>query len=516
MRRFGAARVLAGRDKNLAERTARMNAVAMLSLKRLLLLGLLPGWVLGCGSDTDLCAPGALQATLDAAQPGEAISVAGCTVDGPLILAPGISLRGSNLTIRSLDGIGVVIEGAPGSPLSELSGVEVEVTGRIGIAIRGATAELRDVGVRATQGVGVAVVDGGSATLRNVEVHGPVTRENANALTRVIPVAPAPGPCPAAMCECEPGQTLGEEVCDASGRPARVTATYGLYASGATLDLENVRVKGFAEFGAAFVNSIVSWDGGSAQDNLGIGIRQAGGSLSLQRVEAEDTLQGLRGAPAIGIAVTDSTVSIGDIQLRDNDRYGFVGSVVSGEFLGVGAERNGDVGFWLADSGNVMFRNGRFSDNSFAGLVLHQVRDTELADSFFDSTLTAQRSIGVFGMVDIGDGVHITAPGPGLVLSNVTMENNARAGLVAEEPMGGLTIRDVTVNGTGSQLGAVSGTRAGAQIVAAGASLPSVTRLGATGANDSAFAGMLDAVAEPLPAMLSNPADLVGLVMPMF
>jgi hypothetical protein len=327
-------------------------------------------------------------------------------------------------------------------------------------------------------------------------------------------------------CDCTPGDIEAStgRACDASGRWAEVTATYGLYLESTSATFARVDVTGFAEFGAVLRDSDVTWNGGSVRDTLGVGVRQLGGELALTGVEIASTMQGVRGSPVYGVAATDGARIVAmALDVSDNDRYGLLLVGGSASLTDLAAERNGDAAVWIASSDDVVIDGPATSvaDNEFAGVVVASSINVTVRDATISGTAESMRAVGTLGSRRVGDGLHVIETTSALELDGVTLRDNERVGALFDLGTTGLgegfSFIDVTVEGEGTSLGAIGGRLDGdGQLspVAPGTWDTGITRLGATSANDAAFAGALD-------AMIENPDapgvdERVGAIAPMF
>lgn len=477
----------------------------------LLALGILSG----CGGDDEgaFCDRPAAQAALDGASPGTTVTLGACAFDGPLRVPAGVSLSGAGAgrtTVRAPAGTyAIAVEGGDAATPSTVSALTVQVDGAAGLLARGGAVTVRDVNVSATAGVAFGTDSVLDLVVERVVLEGPVTPDNADspALLRVVP-SPAPaGPCPTASCACEPGSTHEDgRVCDASGQWATVSAAYGLYLAGNTVArLTGVDVRGFAAFGAVLRDSRVTWEGGTVESTLGVGVRQIGGSAALTDVAVTQTLQGLRGTPAYAIASTaNARLESTRLVVSDNARFGLVQLAGSGAHVDLVGERNGDVALWVGDATDLSVAGAATAlrDNAFAAVVVVDSSNVSLADAVVSGTRISERPVGAAGVVRVGDGVHLIGALSTVHLSNVHAASNERAGLVVDLGMlasGGLTFTNVEVEATGTQLGAIAGMPdASGRLVpiAPGTWDTGITRLGDALANDMAARDAIDAVGQ--------------------
>ncbi len=485
----------------------------------------------GCNAGP-YCDGEAADDALMAAAPGDVVELGACEVMGPLRVPPGVELAGQTGTVvvAPRDSGGVVLLGGPSA--SVVRDLEVRVEGRIGVLFRGGGAgRMERVRVDARRGIGMGAEGMASLELIDVELIGPVDEVNASDARwlRVLPAPIDPASCPGpGACDCEPGaiDEANEQLCNADGRWATWTATFGLVLTRvASADLSGVTVRGFAEWGAVLTDSGVRWVGGGVEDTLGVGVRQVGGTLDLEDVAAERTHAGLRGARPYGIVTTDGGRLEGlRVTVSDNDRYGVLLSGATGLLEDLVAERNGDAALWVAGSDDFELCGTAttLSDNAFAGAVVVGSSGVRLADGSVAATAEQERPVGALGVLRVGDGVHvIDATGP-IQLQDVTLSDNDRSGILVDlgsMGTGNVTFAGVTVSGSGAQLGAVAGRPGGAGQLTAEAPAgwdSGITRSGAVGTNDAMFTGSISAVTESLPAAVAGAGDPIAVVAPMF
>jgi hypothetical protein len=459
------------------------------------------------------------------------VRLGACEIAGPLRVPAGARLEGvaGTVIVAGEGTAGVVLAPGLGADATELASVEVRVEGLIGVLARGAgSVALEQVRIEVVRGIGVGLSGLTTLSLDSVTIAGPVTAATATSpeYLRVVAAAPPPGECPGgATCECEPGETGGDgRVCDASGAWATVGAAYGLYLDAvADADLRDVEVSGMAAFGVVSRGGLVRWTGGELAENLGVGLRQIGGEVVLEDVAVRDTLQGVRGEPSYAIATTDAArIESIRLTLVENERFGLLQFESAGSHEDLVAEGNGDAAVWVGASDDFALRGTGTSlaDNSFAGLVVAGSRNVRIEDAVIEATRTVERPVGTFGVRQIGDGIHLSDSLVDVALARVILRANGRAGLVADLGAGsaGIAFTGVTVEGSGSELGAVAGRSDGSghiTPVAMGGWDDGITRLGATAANDATLPATMDAVGTDRPSEIPGIGEL-AVIAPMF
>jgi hypothetical protein len=481
--------------------------------------------VLAACSDAELCDPSEIASALSSAGPGEHVRLGACEIDGPLRVPSGVTLEGTagTVVIGPNDSAAIVLAGID----AVVKGLAVRAEGRIGIyAMPAASGEIRDATVEVTRGLGIAAVDAVELAIVNVTVTGEITSANAtdSRWLRVAAAAPPAAACPTEPCDCTPGESRDDgSVCDSTGRWATLTSVYGIYLERTPAELSDVDVRGFASFGAVFRGAPVSWTDGSVSENLGTGIRAIAAELTLDGVAVTNTLEGLRGTPAYAIAATDDTVlTTSAVAVSDNERYGIVMIGGSAEHVDLVAERNDDVALWIADAVGVEVSGPatRFSSNAFAAIVIGSSDDVHVASGTLEGTRAAERVVGTFGTLRVGDGLHLLSGLTRATFETLAIRDNERAGVLLD--LGAAappSFASVDVSGSGAALGAIAGTGDGRGALAPGAPAgwdSGITRDGITSANDASLTGTLDVLPEARPALPDNPLEAVGVVAPMF
>jgi len=400
---------------------------------------------IGCAGDepADACAD--LETALAGASSGTTVRLGACRVEGAFTVPAGVTLAGA--------------------------GPEATVVG--GTVVLSAGAALEDLAVETERGTGVTVASG-SARIAGVTLTGPITEANASD----VPSSPDPAS----------------------------TATHGIVvdsagSAAAPVVLDDVRVRGFASFGLLAVDSVVEWSTGSASDNLGVGIGVDGGSIELVGLEVCRTLSGLRTVPAYGVVLTGSveaTTSV--VTVCDTQGVGVLSHdarAVHSDFTGAG---NSEPALWAQRGGRLEINGSGtlLSDNGVAGVVLAGTAEALVRDARIDGTRLTSILVEDLGNIDVGDAIQVVLDGPttGVRIENVTLTDNARAGLVFDLPDGATvadsTVGALTVTASGDSLGAVAQTDSGP--IPGGTWDARVTRAGATATNDAAFTGALDVV----------------------
>jgi hypothetical protein len=361
--------------------------------------------LVGCG---DPCDPATLEATLRAASAGDVVEAGACRFETSLRVPAGVTLRGqgSGRTI-------VAGTGADSAILLEDGAV------------------LEAIGVEVTLGRGVSASDA-RVTLRDVVIRGPVDAAGAAAL------GPAPTPTE--------------------------TATHGLVITGggradAPVELSGVDVRGFARFGALFVDSHVAWDGGAASESLGTGIMASGGSLTAADLEVCSIW---RGSSPFGYGIVSrggASVETDRLVLCDNEGAGALHDGAQAVHRALDASGNEDAALWVQRVDGFTLEGATLTGNRLAGVVLVDASLAVIEDSSIEGTREATRIVDD-SELRVGDGVQAILPSAaGLRLAGVTLSRNERAGIVLQTADGVVpasVATGVVVEAEGDALGAIA------------------------------------------------------------
>jgi len=420
----------------------------------------------GC-TENEHCDAASLEGALDDAVAGDTVQIGACRIVGTFVVPSGVTLHGAGRGQSTLvvDGEGPALKLMAGERAALAQDLSIESDGRIALRVMaGEAAGVERVDVVATLGVGLGAEDVSSLTLSEVSLNGPVDAENDGDV-----------PYPVALEE---------------------SATYGLVlVRVGDASLTDVTVSGFASFGAQLVESATTWHGGGAPANLGTGLMVHGGSATLEGVDLSGTLQGFRGMPAYaGVFTGGASIVTDAVTANGSEGLGLMHDDVTARHRGLTAVGNYEAGVWaqhcttfeLSGSGSTV------SDNGFAGVVLVDSSDVTIADARVDASAAMVSTVGQWGAIEVGDGLHIVEPVGPITLRDLSLSGNERVGLLVDLQGGStdtLFIEGVVVSGSSGQLGALA--QDGDVVEGWDAS---VTREDATLANDAAFEGTLETV----------------------
>ena len=433
----------------------------------------------GCG-ETGLCNSAELTAALAAAGPGDVISVGSCEVRGSFTVPAGVTLTGEGPTSRLIAEGGPAVRAIPGvqqTTITQLTISSAQATGLLAVGVGGL--RVSNVQIDASTGSALRVESLTSATISDVTLTGPVTAE----LAATLPPTADPA----------------------------LTATHGLViVASADVNLERVRVSGFARFGVLALQSTVRWVGGGASDTLAVGLMADGGAITLENVEFCRVFSGVRLFPAYGLVFTGGASSTTNgVTLCDNEGYGMLQNGGIASHIDLVGMNNREPAVWIQESDSFALSGtgSMLANNALAGIVVVNSTNVNVADAQISGSTLATRIVGAGGSIRVGDGLHLVVEDPtSVTLTNVTLTDNTRAGLLLDFLVGtpdAMDLSSVTVEGTGTAFGAIAQDAAG--IVALGTWDRNIIRRGATIANDASIASRLDVVGAVVPMFLPPP-----------
>ncbi|AKF07471.1 hypothetical protein DB32_004620 [Sandaracinus amylolyticus] len=433
-----------------------------------------------------VCAIGDLRAALAAAAPGATVVLRqGCRAEGPLVVPPGVTLAGEGPT-SEVDGgdTGAAIEFAEGTGAT-VRDLRVNVLGG-GWAMRAAgdgDATMERVSVHIARGAGVALRGRERVVMRSVKIDGPM-----------FEAAAASAPTTSA----------------GTGTWAVVAVDVGdLAAPGASgVRVEDLDISGLAVGGLSVERSVLEVIDTDvepdADDVRGIVVSAFESDVRVRGVRITDLFAG-NGVPAIAVsAVSSPRVEIADLRVENGAGYGVFADRSAVAIDGVIASGLGAPAVQV-QGGSLVARALDLEGGDGAGVVAIDAERVEVRGSTVARQVRAPVP-STSGTVELGDGVLVrrasgTAPMPAIVLADVALDDNARAGLLVD--LGGaapasVSLTNVRARAAGSALGVVS-QRA---VMPAGWDA-AVIREGAALTNDGVFGGGIDVAGIIMPPAIA-------------
>ncbi|MCC7536495.1 MAG: hypothetical protein IT379_09785 [Deltaproteobacteria bacterium] len=422
-------------------------------------------FVTGCGDGDGaggpLCDRAALLAALSGARPGDTVRIGACVVDGPFVVGPGVRLEGAGAdltTIRGAGTAGPTVRLDAGEATTSLATLRVEQVGPgLGVLATGreGALELSSLAIDVSLGAGIEIDEAERVRVLDVVVEGPVTPANVLAL----PMDPTSAE----------SATFGVVV-DASG------------SAESPVELERLRVSGFAEVGVYTRDSTVRWRGGASTANRFVGLLASGGVLELSDVDLGATMRGVKSL-AFGGVFDGCRVTSAGVRVGGGESLGLMHDAAIATHEQLDASDNGDVGVWFQHGSTFDLAEANVARNAIAGIFSSESTAMAVRASTIDATEIRMRLGPDFGTIRVGDGIQLVGPATNLVLQDLDLRGNARTGLLVELLGGSLesaVVENVRVDGDGDSFGAV----------AQGGTVPAgwddgVSRGGDTAANDA-------------------------------
>lgn len=438
--------------------------------------------VLGC--TPPLCAPGALEAALASAAPGDVVRVGACRLAGAFVVPDGVTLEGEPGTVLVSVAGGAPVVDARAATEVRLRALAIEVGhGGVGLRVAGggrlAASSLR---IEVERGIAIGI-DATSATLVDVDLEGTVTAENAAF----------------------------------AGTTPATAAAFGLVArdlDGHALTLDRVHVAGFAMAGATFAGGAVTWTGAGVPDvesTRAVGIAFVGTDATLEGLEIVDLLSG-PGLPGVAVAAIPggarAALHADALVVRDGDGHGLFASGTDVVLTDARFTSLGLAGVRL-QGGTLVATNLTCVDDGGAGVLAIDAESVAIEGAVLADQRLVPLPSGTASVL-VGDGLEVVrdersvgAPPLSLTLRDATFSGNARTGLLldaADGPLGDLVLEAVTVDAQGSATGAI------AQRVAVPTGWDAmVLRTGAAVLNDARVSGLVDPVGIMMPPGLAPP-----------
>lgn len=396
--------------------------------------------VMGCGDDDgggsgSIATTETLRAELAAATPGQTLTLAAGTFEGPFDVPAGVTLLGAGRDQTRIhaaaEQIALRVRGGAGRTV--LRALTVVSDGRAGVLAIGADElELAEVTVTCTgPGVAIGVEDTALVVANDVAVTGPVMR-------------------------------------------ADPTAAEALAASGFVLvdvgraQLGNVTARAFVDSGLTAIRTALEWTGGGVSDGLGQGISVFGGSATLTDLRVADQIRFAVGVQrsTYGIAATGGAMlDTEGVTVEGIDGFGLYHGEATALHTVLDVSGGTNTSVLLERGADVTIRGATISDGLFAAIAAVGASQLVVEDAMLEGIGEATRPSDTFGAVTVGDGIHVVESETEQRLANLRLErvvlaDNARVGFLAD--LGGmgstsvLSFADVVVRGPESGYGALA------------------------------------------------------------
>ena len=409
------------------------------SRARAIVLALAVAAVSACGGDDGGAPVTDIAAAVEGATPGTVVVLTESSYSGSFSIPAGVTLDGKGATITGVNGAAVfsVTGGATDTP-TRLINMRIENEGLAVVAREGAV-ELEDVTVSVSALGGVFAEGLDRLAMTRVTGLGSLNAENVSDLGTV----------------------------NGFGLDARRYPIAGvLLADVADVELEELSLSGFGGFGAIFLRSQGSWNGGGVTEWVGTGVLVEDSDIELTGVAVHDSLSdsNLRLIPN-GIAVTQGgSLSTSVLELSNIVCYGLLQDNARSAHTDLNVLGNARAGVWVQNSfaadGPALSISGAsaIADNLGLGLYARDFEGLELDGVTISTTQTRSQLFGELGVVELGDGLQMTGASGLVRMNSTTLTGNSRVGWLIDgtdaETSAPFTFEGaVTINAQGAMTG---------------------------------------------------------------
>ncbi|MGV3623121.1 MAG: right-handed parallel beta-helix repeat-containing protein, partial [Archangium sp.] len=195
------------------------------------------------------------------------------------------------------------------------------------------------------------------------------------------------------------------------------------------------------------------------QSSVGLRVKGAKVKVSGGRI-AEQLGTSLSAGSGI-VATGGAKVQLDNVTVEDNQNVGVLidGAATRASLTGCNVKHNLGRGLWVqgqtADAGEVTVdvNGGEFADNALVGIGARDTVGLRVLNAAVKSTTIVRVPVDISRTEEVGDGVGLFTGARAITLQGVTLENNARAQLLADQV--GSDVRVVSTSFTGGRFRAV-------------------------------------------------------------
>lgn len=192
-----------------------------------------------------------------------------------------------------------------------------------------------------------------------------------------------------------------------------------------------------------------------------VGLRVKGATVRVVGGRIAEQLGTSLSAGSGVVASGGAVVTLDNVTVEDNQNVGVLidGAKTRATLASCHVMRNQGRGLWVqgqtADAGEVTVdvNGGEFVSNALVGIGARDTVGLRINGAAVKSTSMVRVPIDISRSEEVGDGVGLFAGATAVTLQNVTLENNARAQLLADEVGANVTVASTTA--TGGQFRAV-------------------------------------------------------------
>ncbi|MBI5502073.1 MAG: hypothetical protein HY907_17655 [Deltaproteobacteria bacterium] len=385
---------------------------------------------------------------LEQALSGDTVRAGPCRIAGTFVVPAGVTLSGmGDMTV-------LTTPGDDSRPVLTLR------------TMRGATTRVTDLRVESASNYGIVAVGGGGAVEAD-RVTVAATRGVAVGVERIASLK-------LTTVELEGPFAAGGTIRPADARPES-TATHGLVVlRGGRAELDGVRARGFAGFGAVLVATTAIWSGGGAPDNLGVALAVSAGDTTLTGIDLSKSHW--LGGPLIGgpdgntdqtppsfggVFVDGAIVHSTDLVVSGGEGFGLVHDGGTARHERPAAHGNGRAALWAQgmQSFEVSGTGTALRGNRYAGIVVVDPVTLTIRDAVVESTRWGCLDCGALAERRAADGIQVVRPLAGATFADLVLHDNRRIGLLLDlggGTMDGVSLTGIDVYGTGEELGALA------------------------------------------------------------
>lgn len=209
-----------------------------------------------------------------------------------------------------------------------------------------------------------------------------------------------------------------------------------------SLHLEDVGVASFSAYGVALRNSPMVWNQGVIQNNQGYGmfITGARSDVQLTGVTIQETLRSDQWMQRIPVGLVlrgGATLRSQDLKVLQNEGAGILQDNATALHEGLESTANDLAGYWVQNSHGpqgapaLTLRGSSLEGNTLAGLVGQRSTGLLLEDTQILNT-AAYEILVELEAYSLADGIQLSGMGGDISLRDVSLSDNARAGLLVD------------------------------------------------------------------------------------
>lgn len=187
----------------------------------------------------------------------------------------------------------------------------------------------------------------------------------------------------------------------------------------------------------------------------GVGLRVKGAKVRVSGGRIAEQLGTSLSAGSGVVASGGANVQLDNVLVEDNQNVGVLidGAATRASLTSCNVKHNLGRGLWVqgqtADAGEVTVdvNGGEFNDNALVGIGARDTVGLRVTNAAVKSTTMVRVPVDISRSEDVGDGVGLFNGARAITLQGVTLENNARAQLLADSVGSDVKIESTTFTG---------------------------------------------------------------------